>query len=238
VKILMSKKYMNNSEKSLFWDTIFLYKDPEKLLDRLYEETIDLFDPAITGMILGDGRVDVFKNKSPHSTLKLLQRKKNKDLCEDLVFNFVRTGLYGSLNVYSQYGQSYGWHVMSKTCWYFGKLRKMWYDKNGKIVPKNIVITLETVAYWFMCDGSEYWNNKKTKDYLTITFGTYGYTEDEVDFLVSKLQKLKINAKKKRWVKVKEQFIIIITHQKDIDEFNKMMEPYILSDFKYKIKER
>jgi len=208
-------------------------RDDETKINKLQEEQIPLFHPVITGIMLGDGTIDKIKYKNNHSRLKLLQRKKSKDLNEDLLSQLCMLNLCGTMLKYFQYGQFYGYETFSRTCWYFGKLEQIWYDNRTKIIPKNIILTNEAVAYWFMCDGDE-----TGEKYRVAKFNTYGFSECEVDFLVSKLHQLNINAHKERWVKEKNQFLIKISKQDDVDSFNDMVKPYILPCFEYKLKPR
>lgn len=120
----------------------------------------------------------------------------------------------------------------------FTELRVKWYPDEKKIIPKDIVLTPKTLAFWFMGDGSANWVNRngtERKNRSSISLHTDGFTFDDCSFLVNKLRELGYN---KACIQKsgKQQPIIVICRQKEVYNFMKMIEPYILECFDYKLK--
>jgi predicted XRE-type DNA-binding protein len=100
--------------------------------------------------------------------------------------------------------------------------------KRRKIVPQDLKLTPLTLCVWHMDDGSNY-----AKD-ANITLETQGFTPEEVDFLIERLDKdLDIKSKKKK-TKKESQFRIYVGRKSYFD-FIEMIKPHIeWSCFKYK----
>jgi hypothetical protein len=118
------------------------------------------------------------------------------------------------------------------------ELRKKWYPNGKKIVPADIEITPVTLAHWFMGDGSSGYNktgwSESTKKYVSIQLATCSFTEQEVDFLVLKLQDMGlIGANKQRHEKY---FQICIRQSDSVVMFMQMIDKYMVQSYRYKIR--
>lgn len=69
----------------------------------------------------------------------------------------------------------------------FNYFRIKWYPNGKKIVPRDITINPMLLLFWYLDDGS---HNRSRKE---LTIYTDGFLEDDVKFLISKLQKIGIN---------------------------------------------
>lgn len=101
--------------------------------------------------------------------------------------------------------------------------------KRRKIVPQNITLTPLSLCVWYMEDGSNY-----AKD-ANITLETQGFTPEEVDFLIERLDKdLSIKAKLKK-TKKPDQFRIYVGRKSYFD-FIEFVRPHVQWDcFQYKL---
>lgn len=102
--------------------------------------------------------------------------------------------------------------------------------KRHKVVPKNIhqMLTPRALAYWFMDDGS-YLQFKNEPLYI---LNTQGFTRSDQKRLVIALKQnfdLDVNISKDR------QYYRLVVQNHDNQAFRKLIEPYVLSNFQYKL---
>lgn len=105
---------------------------------------------------------------------------------------------------------------------------------NKKIIPKNLKLTPRTLAYLFMGDGYSTWGNGKWKT-VGIGICTESFSLYYVKSLKKRLEKLgltRIIIQKRR----KNQYRISITKNSETTKFMKLIDPYIIPIFRYKIK--
>lgn len=112
--------------------------------------------------------------------------------------------------------------------WYVSRIDHKRF-KRRKIVPQDIKLTPLTLCIWHMDDGSNY-----AKD-ANITLETQGFTPEEVNFLIERLdQDLGINGKKKK-AKKPDQFRIYVGRKSYFD-YIEMIKPHMAWDcFRYKV---
>jgi hypothetical protein len=137
--------------------------------------------PFLDGFLLGDGSIS--KN-SPHVTWSL----KHDDFD-----SFVQQ----NLKVYDPCSKEY--YVTDRRCKEGGyrivcgrtkshpdlkSMRRRWYPQGRKFVPKDVDLSPASVKVWYLSDGSI------TK--YSIALCTDGFTDEEVDFLISGLRKMGI----------------------------------------------
>ncbi len=108
----------------------------------------------------------------------------------------------------------------------FTELRQMFYKNKRKIVPKNIDNLLMhpiSLAVWIMDDGA--------KDNAGLTIQTHSFTSNEVKRLISVLKKnfnLIVTPRKNKGK------IILYFPKSQMEKLWKIVEPYILPEYKYK----
>ena len=119
------------------------------------------------------------------------------------------------------------WEILEAE-WYVLRTDHKWY-KRTKIVPRDIKLTPLTLCVWHMDDGSV-----NPKD-ANIELNTQGFSVEEVDFLIERINKdLSIKSHKKKGRK-KSQYKIYIGRDHYFD-FMEMIKPHIEWDcFKYKV---
>jgi len=103
------------------------------------------------------------------------------------------------------------------------ELRKKWYPKNKKIVPKDLSLNLEMIGHWYMQDGC---NNQSKK---TITFHTNCFSEKEVNFLIDQFPCVKPEKS------FSNNYPIIRFGARKYYNFINLIKPYVSDCFDYKI---
>lgn len=197
-------------------------------------------DELLIGLILSDAHITKQRTAFSNSQFQLTQTIKTKQMI-DHVENYLND-IGFSTNRYNQIARDNGKiksndSINLSTLRYvdFTNLRKLWYPKGVKIVPKTIKLTPKSLAFWFMGDGSaEY----RTRNSVRINLATNSFDLDSILHLSSELlelgiEKIRFYNDKRR---DKNQYLIQITHSQDVIKFMKIIEPYVLDCFKYKIK--
>jgi len=127
-------------------------------------------------------------------------------------------------------------------CPFLSELRKIWYPNGYKIVPKNLKLTLKTLAWFYMGDGSSSDKKGHSVKKYDITLATQGFKKEDTITIIQKLHDLGfIGAypmKRKLTLPAKGRgFAIILSRTKQVAEFMKMVEPFMIRPtFSYKIK--
>lgn len=142
------------------------------------------------------------------------------------------TGMIKELSGEKEY-QRYTFYTRCNRLW--NDIESKWYVprtdhprfKRRKIVPQDLTLTPLSLCVWHMDDGSNY-----AKD-ANITLETQGFTPEEVDFLIERLDKdLAIKSKRK---KTKKNQFRIYVGRKSYFDFIDMIKPHVKWDcFKYK----
>jgi len=189
---------------------------------------------VLNGILLGDATLMKLENEKRNSRLQIILNEKNLDLIEYLENYFNKNSIKTSKGmIKTRLNKTHYW-LGTTTNEFFTVLRKRWYPNNKKIIPKNLKITPKTLAFWFMCDGGSYWITKYKDSKSEIRISTEGYEDNDIDFLIYLLkQQLNIKARKMR---SKKYQIIHIGASIDVYRFLRIVEPYIIPSFRYKLK--
>lgn len=130
--------------------------------------------------------------------------------------------------------------VVSSDTQHLKSLRDRWYPHGIKIVPDDLVLTPIVLANWFIGDGSTSW--MRTPAYLGVILRlcTNSCTESEVDRLIDMINRLGIdNVHKNHCISNTsglKQPIIVIREADTINEFIKLIAPYVCDSYRYKLK--
>ena len=103
------------------------------------------------------------------------------------------------------------------------------YRSNKKCVPVMIhrMLTKQSIAYWYMDDGSV-----KSKESKGVIFNTQGFTREDVSALIKTLNKyFGLNASER---KQKEGYQIYISGE-SFERFKEIVEPFVIDSMRYKI---
>lgn len=73
----------------------------------------------------------------------------------------------------------------------FTKLRNKWYDRNKKIVPRDIKLSWRTLAFWFLDDGCNLLGERCVRNHGV--FCTNSFSVDDVQILINQIRKKNID---------------------------------------------
>lgn len=194
-------------------------------------------DEIINGLMLSDGNLQKPLTQFQNSRFVLGQSTKNIQLVYFFQKHLKTLGIESSIRYYKA---KLGDTVILNSLKYpdFTRLRELWYYDGTKIVPRNLVLTEKTLAFWFMGDGSTRWMNRKKARRVNIHIATYGFDNDSVIFLRNKLNELGLEKIKiyYRLMNPNRQPHIYIDNDEDVIKFMNIVKPYIIDCFAYKIK--
>lgn len=192
---------------------------------RILKEELPLSEfqrQVLIGYLLGDGCLETWKN-SKVARLKVEQSLAQKEFVSWLfkVFQeFSKTPPKSKQNKCKfntlSSNEFYGFH-------------KIFYSNRQKVVPKNIeqLLTPISFAVWFMGDGSV-----KSKECNGRILNTHGFSESEVAQLSQILNdRFKLLASIRR----QKDGLQIYISAKSAEELIKLISPYLLPHFKYKL---
>lgn len=205
----------------------------DKLLEE-YKKTLKLSDlqkEVLVGLILGDGHIELSPNRKS-ARLKVEYSIKNADYVDWLyqVFqNLVRMKpRKRTINSFGGNFVRYGFTTLSLPD--FLKYRDLFYQTKTKIIPKSIrkLLTEVGLSIWFMDDGSY-----KSKECHGKLICTHNFSTQEVTFLCETLKdKFGLEAIPRRQIDGTEIYIRASSYSR----LKKIVSPYIMSSFLYKLK--
>lgn len=147
----------------------------------------------IDGCLLSDGSV-FCKNERSTANFSFTSIHKNfidhiQSILPLLSFR-TRHRINGKRNFHGkEYNCSDSYELISNADKSLNEFRKLWYPNGIKIIPRNLILSPITIKYWFYGDGSTSYIKYKDKNrYIRISFCTNGFTIDDCEFLVSKLE--------------------------------------------------
>lgn len=201
------------------------------------ERTLKRLKPFIYGKLLGDAFLSKPKKDSHNSRLEIVHTSFQNEYVKHCYLRlhnfsnkyFTKTSKLthkGRTKIHKSVG------FKTKALPEFSIMRKQWY-KDIKVLPKDLeeYFTAETLAYWYMDDG--YIHCKKTN--TAIVFCCESFLEEDVDRLIVILNK-KFNIYSYKDTRGKG-FRIRIGKQKDVKIFKKLVRPFILPCFDYKLRD-
>lgn len=225
------KNRIETSQKNLY-----SFKTFGKKMKWMEDANSVLDDEVINGILLGDGYLGNLR-KQENSYIQLLQSVEHKQLVFDFQQHLERLGFHTGLFEYSHIRHNNLCHnvkVYSYRGGIFTNLRKIWYPEGEKIIPKMLKLTPLTLAYWYMCDGTASYTSDER---VTAMFCTQGFGDEEV-LRLKKLLEDDLGFTN-LWLRRAESNNGLMIHISKISEINKLMkmiEPFILDSFRYKIK--
>ena len=184
----------------------------------------------LVGLILGDGHLETL-NKGKTYRLKVEHSLKQREYLDWLYLNFKdwinkapevrkRTSL-------GKIVETYGFTTYTSSIFTF--YAEQFYQNKKKIIPKMIdkIITPQSLAIWFMDDGSI-----KSKAHKALVIHTHGYSKDDL-LLITKVLDQKFGLKiglQKQYDKWR-----LYIFSESVDNFKKIISPYILPSMQYKL---
>ena len=198
-----------------------------------YKKTLKLTKKQkeiLVGLILGDGHLETL-NKGKTYRLKVEHSLKQREYLDWLYLNFKdwinkapevrkRTSL-------GKIVETYGFTTYTSSIFTF--YAEQFYQNKKKIIPKMIdkIITPQSLAIWFMDDGSI-----KSKAHKALVIHTHGYSKDDL-LLITKVLDQKFGLKiglQKQYDKWR-----LYIFSESVDNFKKIISPYILPSMQYKL---
>lgn len=101
-----------------------------------------------------------------------------------------------------------------------------WYRDGKKEVPRDLFLTPVSLANWFMGDGTSPEGTRGIK----TSFATHGFPASSIELLEHLLSGLGFH--------VSSTKVGIYLYQDGVDNFMKLVEPFVLPSYRYKIKYR
>lgn len=201
----------------------------------LYKMKSSQVDAFFIGLILGDGCIRKNGDFNFSNTNKNLVDYVEKIIRTSTEFKLTRQYFKGKFRQGYQENDMYTLDIYSQKK-YFLKIRKYMYDDTGRIVTDKLLnkLQLHSLAFWYMGDGCLTRSGiTKGKIYKRIpSICTHGYTKEE-------------NERMMRWfdeslgidVRVNKQgkYYHLRFPVRESQKFFKIIFPYMLTDFYYKI---
>lgn len=188
-----------------------------------------MYEEIINGLLLSDGYL---VDSKPNSSFEISQEITHKDLVIKVseILDEMNFG-YSMKSKPRKDGIDY--RLSSHRNEFWTLLRAKWYKGKQKIIP-DIELTPLTLAYLFMGDGSSSWTENGL---VKVDLSTQSFTFSDNQLLKTKLEKLDLefHITKHRW---KNHLYYYLKTKKSINVINfmKLVDPYILPSFSYKIK--
>jgi len=184
----------------------------------------------LVGLLLGDGHLETQNNGLTYR-LKIEHGAIQKDYV-DWLYEIYKDWVLTP----PQIKQKKTGEIITENVWfntvshiamrYYGK---QFYQKGKKILPKYISRLLKplTLAIWFMDDGS-----LKSKDHRALILNTQGFIIKEIEMLQKGLkEKYSIEAQQRN----QKDGIQLLMVGESAKEFARIISPYLLPQFNYKL---
>lgn len=111
--------------------------------------------------------------------------------------------------------------------------RKRWYPEGTKVIPRDVLVTPISIANAFMGDGNSAARVKQNAPHLILlTLSIEGFAKEDLMFFEEKLRTLGIQGH----ADTKGRNGYRVSNTKSVNTFMDMVEPYVVSSYRYKIK--
>ena len=226
---------MNTINKNLL-----IGKSPNSRLIKEYKESLisltkDQWEASI-GLILGDASLQS-QNKGKTFRIKFEWGNKNKSYVNH-VYNLFDEWVLSQPHKKSRLSPNnnlvinWGFQTLSHKA--FNPLADLFLINGKKTVSKFLIknhLTDRGLAYWFMDDGGKLDYNKNSKN-KSIVLNTHSFTEEGVLNISEELnEKFKLNCE----IRSNKGKKIIVIDSSSYSIFRKLVDPFIISDMKYKL---
>jgi len=193
------------------------------------EELTQRQKDIIVGTILGDGYLEV-QGKTARLQLKQSEKKK------EYVFWLYQELQNLCKSEPKQRKDNQQWYVSTRYRQDLFRLRQKFYRNGAKIIPREINQMLRSplsVAVWFMDDGTLDW---RLKNHYAFLLTTNCFTNEDNQRLVEILKKnFGVDAAVHLAFSRRRRYPRIYIGAKGRDRFYKIVQPFILSCFRYKL---
>lgn len=184
----------------------------------------------VIGLLLGDGYLEFDKFKASRLQIKQAECKKEYVLwLYDKFITKVKTG-------HKQRSDTLQWYFSTRSLPEMEKYRLLFYQAGKKIVPPNIKDILKsplTLAIWFMDDGTM---DYRVKSHYSFTFSTDSFSVRQVMLLKEMLREnFGIESSIQTPASRGKRYTKLYIGKSGRDKFLKIISPYILQCFAYKL---
>lgn len=192
-------------------------------------------DQIIVGSILGDGSLSSLTKRNKHSTLDISQHVSKlpylRWLYSQLSKEFKLNPIFQKKGFENQY------RFRTKPNEILGTFRSNFYDRNGrKSIPRDIGDLLKSpisLAIWYMDDGTL---DKRYKYHLNSSIATNCFSFEECNLLSEVLNNnFKLKTSVNKTAMRGKIYPRIYFKSECMNDFFKLIKPYIHSVFNYKI---
>ncbi len=198
-----------------------------------YKKTLKLTKKQkeiLVGLILGDGHLETL-NEGKTYRLKVEHSLKQREYLDWLYLNFKdwinKTPEIRKRTSLGKIMETYGFTTYTSNILEF--YAKQFYQSGKKIIPITIdkIITPQSLAVWFMDDGSI-----KSKAHKALVIHTHGYSKNDL-LLITKVLDEKFGLK----VGLQKQYDKwrLYIYSQSVDNFKKIISLYILPSMQYKL---
>lgn len=199
-------------------------------LNRMNEET----KAILIGLILGDGYLTPFIDASSRSQMEIKGDNKSLSYLKWLHSRLEPMGV-SDLKPKKNYHQH---RFYTKTTEEIGKLRKLFYPRGQKTVPRNIKKLLKnllSLAVWYQDDGTL---DCRSKYHYNASFATYCFSFSDCKLLAEALREnFNLDARVcKCQMRGKIRYRLYITSS-SMSHFISLIKSYVNPCFEYKIRE-
>lgn len=201
-----------------------------------YKKTLKLTKKQkeiLVGLILGDGHLETLNNGKTYR-LKVEHSLKQREYLDWLYLNFKdwinKTPEVRKRTSLGKIIETYGFTTYTSSI--LRPYAQKFYQNGKKIIPKTIdkIITPQSLAIWFMDDGSI-----KSKAHKALVIHTHGYSKNDLELITKVLEQkfgLKIGMQKQydKWR--------LYIYSESVDNFKKIISLYILPSMRYKFNDK
>lgn len=187
---------------------------------------------VLIGLVLGDGYLQATGEKNARLRLEhSIKQKLYLDWKYEVLKNFMQSSPKQLERFNPIWQQRYVYYrCQSHASPYFGKMRRLFYQGNQKVIPENIRSLLKaplSLAVWYMDDGNFYQRDKTAEIYMPP------YTIEDINRL---LEAIKINYGLIPKIKIKKKKYPVLSFDvRQTQQLIEIVKPYIIPSMQYKI---
>ena len=182
------------------------------------------------GMVLGDGYLQKTGEKNARLRLEHGGKQKEYLFWKSDQFKKIFQGKPKYIErIHPKTKKKYSyWRYQSQSIPYLGRLRKIFYPKGKKKIPKNLIdyLSPQTLAVWYMDDG--YFSQRDNSSYLYLGRVDREEAEDASQAIFNSF-----NLPNKILDKKRKGYVIYFS-PKIVIKLKKLLKKYMLSYFDYK----
>lgn len=213
---------------------------PNSKLLKQYKESLGKLSKvqweAAVGLVLGDASLQTQNNGKTYR-MKFEWGDKNKvylDHVYNLFDEWVLTEPHKKIRTSPAGNKVINWGFQTISHEAFNPLAKLFLDKNKKIISTDLIkthLTPRGLSYWFCDDGGKLDYNKNSKN-KSVVLNTQSFKDEEVGIMAQQLMdkfcldcEVRSNKGKK----------VIVIKSASYSTFLSLIDPYILSEMRYKL---